>query len=105
MMRVKLNDKEIKGVTSIEIVTGPNCLYIESDANHSSRNFDIQAMSSGCDSCEAFVGDPCTCEADKYGHVWVDRGTCVCPFKCKNCKVLSGTNDAFKPCISSAKGK
>jgi hypothetical protein len=36
---------------------------------------------------------------DQYGHMWIDRGKAVCPFICKNCGALSGTDDAFQNCL------
>jgi len=40
----------------------------------------------------------CLGEADRNGHIWIHRGTNVCPFKCSKCGALSGTDDAGNPC-------
>ena len=35
---------------------------------------------------------------DRNGHIWIHRGTNVCPFKCSKCGALSGTDDTGNPC-------
>ena len=61
-MRIRIDDKTIMEAGSVEIVTGENCIYIESDENHPERNFDIQCITSGCADCEAFSDEECRCE-------------------------------------------
>jgi len=36
---------------------------------------------------------------DKIGHVWINN--CVCPFVCKNCGTLSGTDESLLFCKKS----
>ena len=61
-MRVRIHDKPIlENVSSVEIVNGENCLFIESDQNHPERNFDIQTVTVVCGDCGAFHDEDCFC--------------------------------------------
>ena len=40
----------------------------------------------------------CLGETDRNGHIWVTRGTNVCPFKCSLCGALSGTSQSGEKC-------
>ncbi len=62
-MRVKINDKDIfENVSGIEIVTGPNQLYVAEDDNHRGRNFRLETATSRCDDCESFHDEDCFCD-------------------------------------------
>lgn len=36
--------------------------------------------------------------SDRNGHIWLDRGTGVCPHICALCGALSGTDKAITLC-------
>lgn len=43
-------------------------------------------------------------EIDWNGHVWDSRNTSVCPYKCRFCGALSGSNEAVGPCSGDKDG-
>jgi hypothetical protein len=35
---------------------------------------------------------------DKLGHLWIERGASICPYICKDCGALSGSNESILQC-------